>query len=174
MFTTRQVQRREIAEVFLSNERVVASEVQSVIPEGYRQATLEEVTLRYIHDANFRDRLWEGPAWISQKGLDTSGLHEISDDGKHISTTESIFYNVLTPERRSIHCEGSGPVVGYVDDLLNDRERALGFDADTNTFHVARVAYVKDGHEVATPQATPGVVIPTVQQFDAAKDVFRP
>jgi hypothetical protein len=47
--TQRQV---KTIEVFLSDRRVVASEAQSVIPKGFRQATLEEVTLRYRHDAD--------------------------------------------------------------------------------------------------------------------------
>ena len=48
------VARGEIVEVFLSDKRVVASEAESVIPKGYRQATLEEVTLRYRHDVRIK------------------------------------------------------------------------------------------------------------------------
>ncbi len=170
---TKQLQRRDTVEVFISDERVAASKAQRVIPQGFRQATLEEVTLRYRRDAKFREELWnKGIAWTSQKGLGTSGFHEISEDGKHIGTTENRFYNELRPEQRSYHYDGGGSVAVDVYDFYLGVRR-LGVDAVIGSSDVARVAYVKDGHFVATPQATPnGVVVPT-EQFNAAKDAFR-
>ncbi len=101
----------ETVEVFLSDRLVVASKADSLIPKGYRQATLEEVTLRYRHDAYFRQELWDKhAAWTSQKGLGSSYYQEISEHGKFTSVSENRFYNELSPEQRSFHYKGSGSV----------------------------------------------------------------
>lgn len=153
MARTAQVLQRQTVEVLLSDQKVRADQAQSVIPKGYRQATLEEVTLRYRHDADFREELWnKGAACTSQKGLGSSGYQEISEDGKPSSVSENKFYNELTPERRSYHYSGSGSVAVDVN-FYGDGVRRLSVYADFRASGVARVAYVKDGHEVATPKS---------------------
>ncbi len=133
---------RKIVEVLFSDERVVASEAQSVIPTGYRQATLEEVALSYRYVATFIQKLHDiGPAWTSKKRLKSSEYQQIHDDGSQSKIDRDTYYS-LPPEKRSYHYPGSGSVaVGVYD--YDDWNRRLSVDADVRASDGARVAYVK-------------------------------
>ena len=144
----------EVLQVHLSDKRVVASDAQSVIPKGFRQATPEECALMYNSDQAFRDDLYRnGAVWTSQTGLNTSGAQKIVAGGK-FSPTDDLYS--LPVEERSYHYSGSGPVAVYVDGFY-DGGGGLGVIADAGPSVGARVAYVADqaqaGSVAASPQA---------------------
>ncbi len=142
---------RKTAQVFLSYERVIASEVGTVIPKGYRQATPEEVALRYRQDASFRQNLYsKGHAWVSQKNIESSKYQEISEDGV-FSKVDPLIFNSISPESRARYYPGSSPMAMYVH--INNGE-CLWLDVRSNfrQSDKAVVAYVKDEHIAAAPK----------------------
>ena len=144
------VKRRETVPVFLSDKLVIASEAGSVIPEGFRQATLNEVGLRYRYDAGFRVDLYlHGPAFTSQVGLESREYTRISDLGT-FDQIDRDTYLLLPQEKKSLHHSGSGPVA------VNGSRSVAGLhvDARFRSSDVARVAYVKmTPEEIAKEEA---------------------
>ncbi|MDE1768683.1 MAG: hypothetical protein KGH64_01480 [Candidatus Micrarchaeota archaeon] len=152
MKTAYALQREKVVQVFLSDKGVLASEAHSVIPKGYRQATLEEVALGYRHDHGFRQELYDkGWAWTSQEGLQSSGSHELHDDGSFSKIDRDTFYS-LPQEKRSYHGPGPGYVTVGVGS--SERLRRLIVSADFEASVVALVAYVKAGPSQADHSPT--------------------
>jgi hypothetical protein len=149
MTGTMVAQPRKVVEVFFSDKSVTASEARSVIPAGFRQATVKEIALRYMHDYEFVRELYDnGPAWAADTGLRGSGHKEIGERGGFSpNNREDIFE--LSPQKRAHLSPGSGPVQVYADVLWAVGLRWLGVCADNPSSDVARVAYVKD---TATPR----------------------
>ena len=171
MATAQIAQPRETVPVLLSDKFVTASEVASVIPKGCRQATLEEVILRYRHDAGFRREIYDkGWTWTSQKGLVSLGDHQISEDGE-FSKVDSRKFNSLSPGEKATHYPGSGLVaVGFY--LCDWGDREFGVFASRGPYSVGLVAYVKEDREVTAPKN--GAERSAIGELvDAAKNQLR-
>ena len=153
-------------EVLISDERISKSELAAtVIPKGYRQATLEEVALSYRNDINFRNKLYETTVLTSQIGLLSPGFHKINDDGTFSKIPEKFFYEppankfriipedtfYLLPEveRAHLYSEGHYPVKVWANSeryiSLEPRLRLLVVAAKRDLIDESmNVAYVKE------------------------------
>ncbi|MHB1830013.1 MAG: hypothetical protein ACYCO0_01335 [Candidatus Micrarchaeaceae archaeon] len=128
--------------VHLSTEKAVASEMDSVVPKGYRKATLEEVAEWYRRSAKFREELFrKGWTRAAQKGLGSSGYKRIEKGGRFSDVDNETFYS-LQQKDRSFHCPGDGVVAFVVDAYI--RMGGLLVDAEFRKDTFAFVAYVKD------------------------------
>ena len=155
MVISMRVSRRDTTHVFLSNARVAAAEAPKIVPVGFRLATLEELSLRYEFNSDFRRELFrKGPAWISPNALNDFGCNEIEKSGKHVAVSYYRFLR-LNHGQRSFHDVGNGNVFvgvtnrGGLKWLSVDVEKAL-----SDTKRLLRAAYVGSGEENAAQQNT--------------------
>lgn len=89
--------------VIITDIKIRASEVSTGVP-------LNVIAQRYSSNQEFRNELyWKGPIFIGETGLESQGRHEIMSDGTFRPVDEEE-YRKLTPERRSFHFPGTGPV----------------------------------------------------------------
>ncbi|MDE1824294.1 MAG: hypothetical protein KGI00_03445 [Candidatus Micrarchaeota archaeon] len=174
MARTTQIEQQRAAPVFLSDKRVPASEAEAAVPKGYRLATLQEVSLRYKHDAHFRQELFDnGLAWTSQQGLRSSGHHKITQEGTFVGVPENR-YNEIASEDRSYHYPGNGRVAVDINsfDIFDIENRALKISANVKSLNGAGVAYVKEDNLNISTNGTGEIRIPK-DKFNAAKEAFR-
>ena len=147
------VERAESAPVFISNRCIsVETDVNRVIPKGFRQATLEEVLLRYRNDEDFKRSL-HNKGWVltSQKGLSSSEFRRIEANGTTSSVDGDTFWHGLRPKERSYHGRGEGQVAVSLD---RHREWGLFVSATGSTqIFIVFVAYVRDENADAAADA---------------------
>jgi hypothetical protein len=86
------------------------SGIGRALPDDYRLATLNEFTLRYRYDVNFRKEVRWGSFWIGQIGLKSSGFHLIEENGEFTEVTKEQYLD-LPRKKRSLHIPGPAPVV---------------------------------------------------------------
>ena len=127
--------------VYLSAEKVTASEMAIAVPKGHRLATLEEVADYYRKNKEFGEEL-DKSGWtrIAQEGLSSSGYKKIEDGGHFSDIGEDEFY-LLHKKDRSYHYPGKNPVAVVVDAYI--RMGGLLVDAEFRSSALAHVAYVK-------------------------------
>lgn len=174
MVGTVQIEQQRIAQVFLLDKRVPASEAEAAVPKGYRLATLQEVSLRYKHDAKFRQELFDnGLVWISQHGLRSSGHHKITREGKFVNLSENRYAEIASGDR-AYHYPGNGRVAVDINsfDIFDIENRALKVSADVKSPNGAGIAYVKKNNLSGLTNGTDEISIPK-EKFDAAKEAFR-
>jgi hypothetical protein len=75
--------------VLLTERMVPSSEAYAQVPPGCRMATLEEVSIAWKTDQEFRNKInLYNPikvfVWVDKKGLKSGGLHRIEEDGSHV------------------------------------------------------------------------------------------
>ncbi len=127
---------RDTAVVFITDRRTFSMDAESLVPEGFRLASPEEIASRWEASSEFRDRLCDTNilVWTSQIGLSSSGLYEIRD-GNFTEVTEYQYRN-LEPKNRSRHYPGDGRVTVF------SRGERLGVMAGLPANVLAYVAYI--------------------------------
>lgn len=161
----------ETAKIFLTGKSVRSSEAAIAIPEGFRQATLDEVALRFRNDGDFRKELtnidW---VWVAQKGLSSSKYHLINESGAFVKIDKDTFYAMPT-EERAYHYSGKGAVAV----MGSCMESTWGLDVSADaSLDIARVAYVRSGDATGRSEenATWNISLP-LRILKALKGAFR-
>lgn len=128
-------------QVFISTRKVMAQAAQIAVPEGYRQATLNEVAFRYKHDEEFRAALSKCCSWVDKRGLGTDEYHQIHNDGT-MTKVDADTYLTLPVGSRAFLRQG-GMYVTVTCSTGSEEGRLLA-DAMRDGAELANVAYVKN------------------------------
>lgn len=107
--------KKEIKPVFISDRKIIPSELHKVMRRGYREATPNEIIQMYTYGnylikdfstPGFAEELYDaGGIMTSHKGLPSSGRHEILDDGSFKRAEDN--FDSLPSERRAWHIPGN-------------------------------------------------------------------
>ena len=131
----------ERTQIFISDRHVMALDAKNEIPQGYRQAVVNEVAFRYVHDEKFRESISDYFVWVNQKGLEGIDFHEVHVDGA-LTKINADKYLYLPAYRRAVLRRGNGFVA--VTSNIDPHEGKLVLNAIPEAISMARVAYVKE------------------------------
>ena len=105
--------------VHILDKLVKKSEIESVVPNGFRIATLQEVALAYRNDPEFVEEGYkkDEPVWAAQIGTSQIGLQKekffrIDENGKFVKPPEDyLTHHMKGNETAYLKCTGSGQVI---------------------------------------------------------------
>lgn len=135
--------------VSISEAKVPAREIGSVVPPGYRAITLEEGALLWLHGERFRRLLLSiGGLWTGRQELD--GLDPcLIDKGGFLHKVLESKFDKLPEERRAIRNGGHGPVAIF-NGPVGRRKRSRWFFATADNEEGSKtqlnVAYIVGGN----------------------------
>lgn len=140
-------QERQTVRILVSEVEVRAPEAEHSIPEGFRMATPEEISLAYSIDQEFRqEKMYgKGPIWVDRVGLKDSGYGEILEHGDFSEVGKKEF-DALPIEKRARFYDGEGRVTMQAFEWfgVSKKEWRLQVSArSVGNLDSARVAYVR-------------------------------
>ncbi len=172
MEKTIQAVRTYSAPILYSTKAVLADDIPREIPAGCRQASANDIALRYFHNADFREELCKvKDIWTADKSSSRTGTFRLCEDGSFAPVSSREFM-LLPEEQQAVHYAGIGQVI--VGCYKNDSGKVkLYLNAEYRLSRTARVAYLKD-ENVQPPQKEGicAVQIP-IGEIDAAREALR-
>ena len=158
--------------ILYSTKAVLADDIQREIPSGCRQASTNDITLRYFHNADFREELYKvKDVWTADKSSPSTGTFRLCEDGTFAPVSSREFI-LLPEEQQAVHYAGIGQVI--VGCYKNDSGKMkLYLNAEYRLSRTARVAYLKD--ENVQPLQKEGICTVPIpaSEINDAKEALR-